>query len=445
TGNISLTNTVSIPLTLSTITNDTNTGTININNIGNITATNPLTTNNGTINITSSSGSITASGAITANQLTTSSVNGTTLSASTSQINNFSASNTSSGKVELFNNAPLTITSINQSGSGGIIINNTNTVNVPNGTTINSNNGALSITATNLNLNSSGMLNSGSGATTIAQAVAGDTIGLGNATGTMTLNNSALSRITANSLTISSASNGQIIVDGVTTANLSHVANGVTLNANASNSTITFQNNASNFNTLTATSSQGINVNAPVSTVGNLLFNGNGTINLNSNLTAGGNLTLDSIANMGTAITLTANNTISLDEVRGSQLLTLIANNSIGNVDVKALALKVNKSNLFGTVNGLANLAAIRLIQLENTITPGTHFFDGIDMFPASVMNNATPNVVFMGLPPSVMMPIPTGDDIEIINNLQQLDTDSITLFPMPPLTAILCSGATGY
>jgi hypothetical protein len=436
---------VSTSLTLGTITNSTNTGAININNIGNITANNAITTNDGTINMSSSNGSITASGAITANQLTTSSVNGTTLSASTSQVNNFNATNTSSGKVELFNNAPLTITSINQSGGGGIIIDNTNTVNVPNGTTINSNNGTLSIAATNLNLNSSGMLNSGSGSTTITQAVSGDTIGLGNATGTMTLNSSTLNRITANNLTISSASNGQIIVNGVTTANLSNVANGVTLDASANNSSITFKTNASNFTTLTATSSDGINVNTPVSTAGNLLFNGNGTINLNSNLTAGGNLTLNSPATLGAAITLTANKTISLDEVSGPQLLTLIANNSVGNVDVQALTLDVNSSNLFGTVDGFTNLAAIRLIQLDNTITPDTHFFDGIDMFQVNIANNATPNIVFMGLPPSVMSPILAVTDVDIINNFQQLNTDSITLFPAPPLTAILCSGATGY
>jgi hypothetical protein len=52
-----------------------------------------------------------------------------------------------------------------------------------------------------------------------------------------------------------------------------------------------------------------------------------------------------------------------------------------GTIQLSGNTLDVNSANLNSTVAGLPGQAAINLIVLQNTIEPGTHFFDGIDMF----------------------------------------------------------------
>ena len=68
----------------------------------------------------------------------------------------------------------------------------------------------------------------------------------------------------------------------------------------------------------------------------------------------------------------------------------LIGNAANGSLNVGALSLGTNFANLTGFVANLSGQAAINIITLLNTITYGTHYFDGIDMFLSTVRFNHT-------------------------------------------------------
>lgn len=77
------------------------------------------------LTLAASAGAISQTGPIIATSLDTSSTNGTVLTSS-NQVSNFTASNSSSGNIELTNTAsPLNIVAITQSGAGDVVINNT--------------------------------------------------------------------------------------------------------------------------------------------------------------------------------------------------------------------------------------------------------------------------------------------------------------------------------
>jgi hypothetical protein len=78
-----------------------------------------------TVSLVSSSGRISQTGPIVASSLITDSVSGTKLN-SANQVASYSATNHSTGDIELTNTAaPFTIASLTQSGTGNIVINNT--------------------------------------------------------------------------------------------------------------------------------------------------------------------------------------------------------------------------------------------------------------------------------------------------------------------------------
>lgn len=92
------------------------------------------------------------------------------------------------------------------------------------------------------------------------------------------------------------------------------------------------------------------------------------------------------------------NGTIALANLHINGTAILEANNITGNLDVHGLELDSNFCNLFGFVNGASGQNAIDQIVLLNTITSGTHFFDGIDMYgtptpPTPVPSNTTPTI----------------------------------------------------
>ncbi len=339
--------------------------------------------------------------------------------------------------------------------TNGLIVTTDGNITVDNGVTLATTNSTLSLGGLDLNLNATGMLNSGTGATNI-RAVSG-TFGLGLTSGTMTLNSSKLSRIFAGNLTITNSNSGLILVDGVSANDFVNISGTITLDAvTGGNGNISFQNNPSTFTNLIGNATAAIAVDVPVTTsVGNLALNsdvtGNaGPLNLNANLTSAGSISLTapgtaagivlgasvaltgngvtighaldgafnldidagagdltfsenvgSISRLGTLTIINVNDVInngvlnvtSFNQLAGNVTAfgsggidatgSVIVNaaNVTGGVNVTGLSLNTNAANLTGFVNGLAGEAAIGQITLLNTITAGTHFFDGIDMF----------------------------------------------------------------
>jgi trimeric autotransporter adhesin len=162
-------------------------------------------------------------------------------------------------------------------------------------------NNTLSITAVDLVLSST--LNSGTAGTTILSSQSTNTIGLGVATGNnMTLDNTDLGNISAGSLTIGDGTNGNIIVDGVTSAS-SDQFGALTLNATASASSVTFGTTDSFFQGL------GVNAGDGITLSSNLTTNGTTTFNSDSNSTGTGSFTINSLKTLNTtdnALTITS-------------------------------------------------------------------------------------------------------------------------------------------
>jgi hypothetical protein len=163
-GNIGVVNTGN-PLTITGISNSGG-GSDTVNNAGAISITGTIAAaGGGGVNLTATgaSGSITESGAgliNTSGTLTTNSVTGETLNGANT-VGAFNATNSTSGAIALTNTGdPLTITSISQSGSGSVTVNNTGGVVL---------NGTIVATGSTVRLNSTGSIaDAGSTANTIA-------------------------------------------------------------------------------------------------------------------------------------------------------------------------------------------------------------------------------------------------------------------------------------
>lgn len=158
----------------------------------------------------------------------------------------------------------------------------------------------------------------------IARALDGS-IGLGQATGDMTLSNAELLAITTNNLQIGGGGTRNITVNGVQLSDLAGTTGNINL---ISGQTITFQSNASTFRNLTATAVDGILVNANLSTsAGDLNLNGdtNNAANTQDGISIASNRTLS--ASGGNLILRSQTGGIS-----GSGIATL---ESDGNVDLR--------------------------------------------------------------------------------------------------------------
>lgn len=476
-----------------------------------------------------------------------------------------------------FQNASSTFTN-------GLTVNVDTNVSVDDGVTLGTTGTTLTILANDLNLNTSGAINSGSGETYI-RANTG-TLGIGLATGTMSISNIELQNITAGNLQLQGSTNVAITVDGVALADTNNISGTVTIgDAAITNTTLTFANNASTFKSLNAAGEDGITVNAPLTTtVGDMLLTANitgaGNANLNADLTAAGTLTISSPGTgiiLGAPVVLTGNNVAlnqavngafdltinpgagsatlqgimggstpltslnilgsailnggaitttgiqsyngattlgantsmsaggditfgsTLDSVGSMRNLTLnagssgnitfngavgnvlrlnslainnvnnvtnnallnvttynqlagnttafgasglnatglasvIASSATGTVVVGSLSLETATANLFGSVNGATGQAAIDQITLLNTITAGTHFFDGIDMYPSNPTPTPTPtptpiNPNLPGLSTQNILPNMYVDNTDYNNPLNSLISNEGFIF----------------
>lgn len=353
---------------------------VNALNLGTTTVSNLNVTGGGAL---SDTGNITVSGTLTAVG-----VGGVVFNSASNAFANLDVTNSTSGNITIVNIVPLTIVGFSQGGPGTISLTNTGIINVANGVTVGSNNATIGITATDLNLNSTGAIHSGTATTTITQNTASGSLGLGDTVGTMTISGAELQNITAGALTLVAPTNGQILVDNIALANSANIAGTITLTATAGTlGTITFENNGSSFKTLSTTSDNGTNINANVATtVGALGLTVNtGTLSVANGATASTNdlainitatdlnLNASGSLNSGTAAVNITQNTASGSIGLGNTAGTMtISGAELQNIIAGSLALNA-PSNGQIIVDGItaansANIAGITTL----TATAGT-------------------------------------------------------------------------
>jgi len=153
-------------------------------------------------------------------------------------------------------------TTINADADGG---DNSGTLSVANTFTLNTSANTLSVAANDLNLNTTGLINSGGAGTALTDSD-GSGIGLGGTAVTNGLNitGSELQNITANGLTLQTA--GNITVNDISATNSNNISGTLTLNVTGGGSTVTFATNPATFNTLAMNADGNVNINADVTT-----------------------------------------------------------------------------------------------------------------------------------------------------------------------------------
>jgi hypothetical protein len=151
-------------------------------------------------------------------------------------------------------------------------------------------------------------------------------------------------------------------------------------------------NNSINFNSIIS-GSQNLSVNA--GSLGNITFNGNvarlGVVTIGNVNTITNNQLLNVVSYLQNAGGQTNFGSSGLNATSN---VNISGTNVTGKVIVASLSLNTSFANLNGSVGGSIGEAAIQKITLTNTIGPGTHFFDGIDMYtdttPASTSNQTS-------------------------------------------------------
>ncbi len=256
-----------------------------------------------------------------------------------------------------------------------LTISTDNALTVDDGVTLGTQNAALTIVAKSLDLNTSGALDSGAGTISIRGNTGDVDVGNTNPANNMKIDHSMLQRMTANTLTIANTGATNLIIDGVTAADVANIADTITFDAtNNTNGMIYFQNNASTFKAMTALSQANINVNVPITTtIGNLTLNANtigttGFLNLSADLTASGSMTLSAPATSGTAgiillapVSLTGTGITISSALDGAYDLTLIGNNT-GDITINANWGETTRLGSL-TIRNYRNLTSYATIQ----------------------------------------------------------------------------------
>jgi hypothetical protein len=210
---------------------------VNVTAQGNITvdslrgSTVTLTSNAGSVN------SLAASPVQATGQLTATAATGITLNTLAAQLQ---ANNSTSGDISITQAASpaqaLTVVNgiVNSVAGGTINVANLgSSITVPVGVSVGSNNGAITLAGTDLQIN--GTVNSGTAVTTLANSVVGGTIDVGtNTAGKVGLTLSELNNVTAGALRIGNATDGSITISSAITP-----LTGTTVVALINNSTIT--------------------------------------------------------------------------------------------------------------------------------------------------------------------------------------------------------------
>ncbi len=302
---------------------------------------------------------------------------------------------------------------------------------VASGVTVAANN-LINIEARDVDLQ--GFLNSGNAETKILNRGGGSTIGLGNATGDISISGAELQNITAGTLTLGDNFTSQINIDGVTAAQSNNV-DLVQLRAEQNNtSTINFNNNASTFNALDILADGGVNVNVDVTTdTGSFVSESvavhvsgssnpdvkftlaeGATVTSATNISieadvieqggdfiAGGSITLDGLVIAPGTVVLTANDGITITEnlINDGQIIINADGNLDGNgifallsgisIDSQNNRISITASDfdIQGTIN---SGSAETILQLSTSGTIGLGFANGDAVLSGAELQNIT-------------------------------------------------------
>ena len=236
---------------------------------------------------------------------------------------------------------------------------------VADGQTVNSSNNSLTITANDINLNTSGALNTGSGDITILVSDGG-TIGVGAASGDMQITDAELGNITANNLTIGDSTGGNISISTVTAANTNTISGTITLDASGSGKLISTDNSTSVFeNALTLTANTSITVAGDLSTnQGDLNFNGAMIIGEANTPTVSTGAGAGDITVTGAITGTTGGSAETLILLAGTGAVTLAA---VGAGDTTGLVNFTISSSGSATFGGAVNLPTPGVLAVTST------------------------------------------------------------------------------
>ncbi|MBX3357783.1 MAG: filamentous hemagglutinin N-terminal domain-containing protein [Phycisphaeraceae bacterium] len=326
----------------------------------------------------------------------------------------------------------------NSDGSGSLVVAPT----VP----LSTSNSQLFVNASDLDLQ--GTLNSGTGQTVVSSTAAPG-IALGNASvsGAMSITGAELSRITADSLELGRVNlGGNIVADGVTSANLSNIAGTVTLLAGGNGSSITFSGGASSFPTLVANADNGITVSADLSTtVGDLSLDADsdGGADSGDALTIGADRTITSAGAMTlSALTggIQAQGALTLNSASGTRLLSSLnaSSGAVGintDTDADGTGGLTVAAGTTVTTGAALNIVTADL-SLDGNITAGAN---------AVTIRSSSPNK-------SIGLGDATGDMTITTDELSRISAGSLSLggantnrIDVDNVTQEASSGVTGF
>ncbi|MBC8284161.1 MAG: filamentous hemagglutinin N-terminal domain-containing protein [Nitrospinae bacterium] len=332
------------------------TGDLNLVNSSITVATGTSVNLTGKLVIGQSGGSITGQGA-----MTLAATNGLAIDSSINAVGNLALDGDSNNSSETGDGIALA-SGVSLTSSGGTItLDATNGgITAPGAVTLNAAGvinlnddftaaGAITIQSNGLTIGGT-TLSSGTASTTFLTSVAGTTIGLCGAVCAgsfgFSLTSTEFAKISAGSLIIGDSTNGNIIVEGITTS----IAD-VTLNAtNSSGRSVTFNTGTSNFQGLTVNASNGIVLSSGVTTQGATSFNSDTDAETN----IGGDFTLavsQSLSTTNNSLSITAND-IALGA--GSSI-------SSGTADTTLLAAKSGRTIGLGAGAGDFSLSSTEL------------------------------------------------------------------------------------
>ena len=415
-------------LTTTEASNITGTGDINLLNGAITLASGSSLSSSGNLNLGQSGGFITGQGALTLSGAKGLSLaSGTTLTAEAGAITLTAATVGISAAGAITLNATNGITINDDFTSAGTTTfdadtdnNGTGSFTLASGEALSTGNNALSITTASMTL--SGTMSSGTAGTTLLVSKSGNSIGLGNASGDFTLSGSDLGQITAGSLTIGDGSNGNIVVEGVSSTESAQFG-ALTLNATASGSSVTFQTTASTFQGLTVNAENGITISSDLTT------NGTTTLNSNSDNDSTGDFTLSSaLSTSGNALAVTANDmalTGTMSSGTGSTTINVSNGGTLG-LGLTGFAMNLDSTELTKITAGSLTIGdgTNGAITVEGVTSTN---FGALTLNSASSMTFSTTASSFSGLTLDAGSSVDFGVDVTTTGNLSVTSGGTIT------------------
>ncbi len=171
-----------------------------------------------------------------------------------------------------------------------------NAFTIEDGATLTSNGNAINIAAGDLDLQSTGAINAGSGNLSLRANASSATIGLGGRTGTFEISDTELSRLTAGNLLIGGSAagetNGTVTIDGIGAAETAGIAGAITINALADGADILFAGSPSTLPAGAFNAENNVAITVDLTVNGPLILSadadgdGSGGVSVNTGVTA---------------------------------------------------------------------------------------------------------------------------------------------------------------